>query len=78
MKKKIGKNEKEFKMMAEWWNLYQKYYIPEDTDEYWTDIHNAIIDFVKKYDSDFAKDLCMAIYDELERRYKQMFKGAIA
>jgi len=78
MQKKIGKNEKEFAIMREWWRIYQEFYIPEDTDEYWTKLHNTLVDFTIKYNSKFAMELCATIYCELERRWKQMFKGVVA
>lgn len=78
MKKDIRRGEKEFDMMADLWRLYKAFYIPEDTDEYWTELTKARDDFAEKYKSKLAEDLVMDIYIELERRYKQMFKGAIA
>ncbi len=77
MKKDIRRGEKEFNMMADLWRLYKNFYIPEDTDEYWTELIKAGVNFREKYDSKLADDLLMGIYDELESRYKQMFKGAI-
>lgn len=78
MKKKIGIGDKDFDIMREWWGIYQDFYIPEDTDEYWTKVHNTLVNFTKKYNCEFATDLCVTTYCELERRWKQMVKGAIA
>lgn len=78
MRKDIKKGDWDFELMKDLWNIYKEFYIPEDTNEYWTDINNACMKFVKKYDSWFAKDLCMAVYDELERRYNQMFRRTTA
>lgn len=36
MKKDIRRGEKEFDMMADLWRLYKNFYVPENTDEYWT------------------------------------------
>ncbi len=78
MRKDIKKGDWDFELMKDLWNIYKEFYIPEDTNEYWTKLTKARDDFAEKYKSKFAEDLVMGVYDELERRYKQMFKGAIA
>lgn len=75
VRKDIKKGDWDFEMIRDFWSIYKEFYIPEDTAKYWTKIHNACVDFVKKYNCKFATELCVSMYCELERRYKQMFKG---
>lgn len=78
MRKDIKKGDWDFEMMREFWSIYRKFYIPEDTEEYWSNLVNACVNFMNKFDTKFAKNLCMDVYDELGRRYNQMYrKGSV-
>ena len=57
-------------MFADFWELYTENGIPEDSTEYWDKLTQDGNEFVAKYDdSRFAKDLYLAVANELERQF---------
>ena len=58
-------------MFMDYWALCQKYWEPEDSDEWWEEVLHEIDVFAKKYVSTvFVRGLCMAFVDELEAKHK--------
>lgn len=62
--------------------MLQKYWVVEDTDDYWDDTLNAIYEFGKKYeqvDKIFAITMALAFVDVLEEkaRQKKGYKGQL-
>lgn len=66
----MTKQDADFQMFAEYYKIYQDFYIPEDDDAYWEDLVSTAQAFHNKYKSKFAKDLIMAYLDSRERLYK--------
>ena len=50
---KFEKGSKEFCFFTEFWMLVQKYYIPEDTEEYWQSLDDNANELAEKYDDKF-------------------------
>lgn len=50
MKKEIKKDSKEWEIFKEIWELYQRFAIPENNEQYWGDIVKALKDIEIKYD----------------------------
>ena len=47
--KKFNKGSEEWMMFTDFWNLCQKYWVVEDSDEYWESVISSANDFYKKY-----------------------------
>lgn len=60
MNKRLTKGDPEFEMFREFYTLYQDYYTPENTDEYWDAMAEACVEFLLKYKSGFATDIIAA------------------
>lgn len=58
--KKIVSGSEEFMMFNEFWNLYQKYYEPENNNEYWDDLIADVNEFFGKY-QEFPMAIEMAL-----------------
>lgn len=65
----------DFNMFGELFNLYKKYYYPEDTDEYWKSVHDDFKALYEKYKNELTKDLGLTIIAEFERRAKEGFNA---
>ena len=49
MRKKFDKNDEEFRIFTEFWQLTQEFYEPEDNDEYWEKLIDALNWFEGKH-----------------------------
>lgn len=49
MKKAFTKDSKEKEMFGAFWELCQKYWIPEESSEYWKELTHDVDEFVGKY-----------------------------
>lgn len=68
--KRFDKGSEEWLLFMEYWQLCQKYWEPEETDEWWDEALHQIDLFSKKYGSTvFARGLCMALVNELEVKH---------
>ena len=57
---------------TELWNLYKKYYIPEDNDDYWDSMINEFTELRVKYEKvSISYKMILLIIDDLEMRYKE-------
>lgn len=65
---KFTKGSEEWMMFNDFWKLCQSFWIPEDTDEYWGGLHDALTTFGNKYGR-FAKKLSLAYMNEMERKF---------
>lgn len=71
---KFEKGSKEWTMFNEYWKMCQKFWVPEDNDLYWAEVTNDINEFYKKYDKSlFAKGLCLALADSLDRQFQEKY-----
>lgn len=64
---KFPKGSEEWQMFMDYWTLCQKYWKPEQSDEWWNEVIKEIDVFAKKYGSTvFVRGLCMALINKLE------------
>ena len=72
MEQKFSKGSWQWNFFQEYWKFVQKYYIPEDTDEWWEEVDSESKKLKKKYgNTQFVRDLIMAHMNKLERKSKQ-------
>lgn len=70
--KKFNKGSEEWMMFMDFWNLCQKYWIVEDTDEYWEGVIRSANDFQKKYNHILlSRRLALAFVDALEDVFRK-------
>lgn len=70
MRKQLTKQDADFQMFADYYKIYQDFYIPEERDGYWQELIKVADEFFKKYPSEYAKDLMVAYMDSRERLYR--------
>lgn len=64
---RFSKGTEEWEVFTEFWNLCQKYWIPESTDSWWDEALGKIDTFSKKNgQTEFVRGLCMALINHLE------------
>ena len=71
MEKKFAKGSSECMMFMDFWTLCQKYWEPDDNDDYWESVVKETDVFYRKYNSEFAKSLALTLVNELERKSRQ-------
>lgn len=71
MEKKFAKGSSEWMMFMDYWALCQKYWEPDDNDDYWESVVKETDVFYRKYNSEFAKSLALTLVNELERKIRQ-------
>ena len=70
--KKFNKGSEEWMMFNDFWNLCQKYWIAEDTDEYWESVISSTNGCCKKYDHILlSRRLALAFIDAMEDVFKE-------
>lgn len=65
---KFAKGSEEWQMFMDYWALCQKYWEPDDNDDYWESVVKETDVFYRKYNSEFAKSLALTLVNELERK----------
>ena len=68
MERKFAKGSSEWMMFMDYWALCQKYWDPDDNDDYWESVVKETDVFYRKYNSEFAKSLALTLVNELERK----------
>lgn len=64
---KFPKGSEEWTMFMDFWGLCQKYWQPEESDEWWDEALGACNDFARKYGNDgFPRGLAVALVRKLE------------
>lgn len=63
------KGTEEYELFNDFWKLCQSFWVPEDTDEWRKELHNALEKFSKN--GAFAEYLVVAFLREVERKYKE-------
>lgn len=66
--KKFLKGSEERMLILDFYELCQSIWIPENTEEYCNDAADRLDAFFEKYKTAFAKDLCKALLNEIERK----------
>ena len=74
MRKELKKGDMEYDLFNDYWKIVKEYNIPEDADEYWESLINAVNAFYKKYDSQYARDLVLAFMASRETMWKNGLK----
>lgn len=70
--KKFNKGSEEWMMFTDFWNLCQKYWIVEGSDEYWESVIRSANDFQKKYNHILlSRRLALAFVDALEDVFRK-------
>ena len=65
---KFAKGSEEWQMFMDYWSLCQKYWKPEDTDEWWEKLVSATNNFSEKYGTEFARSLSLSLVSEAYRK----------
>lgn len=69
-KKNIQKGAEEFELFRDFWNLYKENAIVENNDAYFEKVISDTEKFYQEYKTPFARELGIAVVNELERKYK--------
>lgn len=73
MLRKFEKGTKEYQMFLDFWNLCQKHWEPERSDEYWNLLIADVDDFVKRHKTCLmASYLGLALINTQEERTKEI------
>ena len=75
MRKQLTKNDAEWQMFADYYKIYQDFYIPEETDEYWDNLMRACNDFYNNYTSKYAQDMIFAYLNSREALFNRLKNG---
>lgn len=71
MKKKFTKNDDLFMFFQEYWSFVQETYEPEETAEYYNELFAKANNILKKYPSQFCRELVVAHMNDTERRKRK-------
>ena len=66
---KFTKGSEEWMMFQEYYQIVQRFYLPEESDKYWGGLHDALTTFGNEYGR-FAKKLALAYMNEMESKLK--------
>ena len=72
MRKKLTKTDADFQMFADYYKLYQDFYVPEEGNDYWQSLISEADAFLAKYKTKYAEDLITAYLDSRQRMYKDL------
>jgi len=61
MKKEIQKNSEEWKVFREVWDMYQRFAVPEDGENYWEELVREVNRIEKEYKTPLAKWLAYGV-----------------
>ncbi len=67
---KFPKGSEEWQMFTDFWKLCQKYWIVENSDDYWDSLVDNAGDFMNKYDTYFAKQLAIGFVESQDRKWR--------
>ena len=65
--KKFEKGSEEFNFFGEFFKFVQKYYVPENTDTYWTGLADDSQALSQKYKGEFYVAMILAFVDYVEK-----------
>ena len=75
MRKQLTKQDAEWQMFADYYKIYQDFYTPEDSDEYWKSLVAEADKFYKKYNTQYAKSIILAYVESRSKIYKKKKKA---
>lgn len=67
---KLQKGTEEFEMFRDYWKMLEENWGVEDSEAYWNKVIEDTDAFHRKYDTEFSKELALALINELERKEK--------
>lgn len=67
---RFDRGSKEFAMFMDFWAICQKYWIPDDSPNYWDDAVQECRSFSEKYGTGFASRLSIALIRDLEEKQR--------
>lgn len=73
MKKLLGKDTRDFQMFQEYWDIYQDFFVVENTDVYWDKLIVTLNNFSKKYGKfayEISKEYLNAKSEEYDCRFQ--------
>lgn len=71
-KKEFLKGSEEWLMFRDYYQLAKKFWIPEESDEYWEQVVKESCQFAKMYeDLGLSVKLCLAFIEYLETKHKE-------
>lgn len=73
-RKNIQSGSEEFELFRDFWNLYKENAIVENNNAYFEKIMQDIDKFYQKYQTPFARDLGVAIANEMERKWQSEYQ----
>lgn len=73
-KKNIQSGTEEFELFRDFWNLYKENAIVENSEAYFEKVQHDIDNFYQKYKTPFAKELGIAVANEMERKWKNEYQ----
>ena len=68
--KKFEKGSEEWKIFTDFWELCQRHWEPEETEEYWQTVIDDIDTFYRNHKTLFSRKLCIALIHGLEEKAK--------
>lgn len=72
---KFNKGSEEWMMFTDFWQLCQKYWKVESSDEYWDSLIDCMNDFCEKYkEIPLARKIAFALIETMEEKYKERGK----
>lgn len=67
---KLQKGTEEFEMFRDYWKMLEENWGVEDAEAYWNRVIESTNAFYRKYETEFSKELAIALINELERKAK--------
>ena len=67
---KLLKGSEEFEMFQDYWKMMQSVWSVENTKEYWEKVVEDTDRFYRKYQTEFSKELALALANELEMKQR--------
>lgn len=67
---KLQKGTEEFEMFRDYWKMLEGNWGVEDSEAYWNKVIEDTDAFYRKYETEFSKELVLALINELERKAK--------
>ena len=65
---KFEKDSEEWKMFMDFWQLCQRHWIPDSSEEYWQAFTDETNEFYKKHPDTFSRALGNVLHKEMEKR----------
>ena len=64
----------ESQFMTDFWSFRKKYYVPEDRDEYWSELVSAADELYNKYPYPYFEKMILNCAEDIDKRYKKQIR----